>query len=75
MTIDGQNVNVRFFGDHTHSDLPAINCYLYSKNTPGRPRSSSNQYNAAVKVSYTFILYCLNISLGVIIASLFKDGG
>lgn len=51
MSIDGQLINVRFFGDHTHADIPVNNCFLYSKKNPGRMKHTSSLYNAALKVS------------------------
>ncbi|XP_031631985.1 protein kinase C-binding protein 1-like [Contarinia nasturtii] len=43
MSIDGQSVNVRLFGDHSHTNVQATNVYLYSE-------SDLNQWsnNAAV---------------------------
>lgn len=50
MSIDGQMVNVRFFGDHTHADVPATNCFLYSGHNPDKRRSATTAYNSAIKV-------------------------
>ncbi|XP_055306233.1 MYND-type zinc finger-containing chromatin reader Zmynd8-like [Sitodiplosis mosellana] len=43
MSIDGQLVNVRFFGDHTQADVPASNCLLYSETDPLLAPSPSYQ--------------------------------
>ena len=50
MSATEHMVNVRFFGDYTHADIPANNCYLYSKSSPKDPRYKSSQYRAAVEV-------------------------
>lgn len=52
MSIDGQLINVRFFGDHTHADVPTTNCFLYSKQNPGRMRNLTTQYSSALKVRH-----------------------
>lgn len=54
MSIDGQLINVRFFGDHKPADVPANNCYLYSETNPNRSRNASYHYKSALKVCYCF---------------------
>lgn len=54
MSVDGQSVNVRFFGDHLYADVPATNCFLYAKTNPKRIRGPSSQYTAALTVSISF---------------------
>ncbi|XP_031638034.1 protein kinase C-binding protein 1-like isoform X2 [Contarinia nasturtii] len=54
MSIDGQLINVRFFGDHTYADVPATNIYLYSANNPGR-RATHSGYNTAIKEVYNYM--------------------
>lgn len=51
MSIDDQQVNVRFFGDHTHADVSAKNCFLYSKKIPKASQTKTPEYRAALKVS------------------------
>lgn len=51
MSIDGQLINVRFFGDHKPADVPANNCFLYSEANPNRSRNASYLYKSALKVS------------------------
>lgn len=41
MSIDGQQVHVRFFGDHTHADVLASRCFLYSYKSPDEMRRKS----------------------------------
>lgn len=52
-------VHVRFFGDHSWSDLPANRTYLYSKNCPEYSGCDPESYNKAIKVSVCnhFILH------------------
>lgn len=53
MSVDGQGVNVRFFGDHTNASVPASNCNLFSQQNPDKNRSMQNKssYITALKVS------------------------
>ena len=36
MAVDGETVNVEFFGDHSQLDVSAEDCVLYSERTHGR---------------------------------------
>lgn len=36
MSVDGNMVNVEFFGDHKQADVLASNCFLYSTRYPGK---------------------------------------
>lgn len=58
MSIEGQEVNVRFFGSfHKHENVPIDKCYLYSVNSPGKMRPSKsidrwkNEFVSARKVN------------------------
>ncbi|XP_055307301.1 uncharacterized protein LOC129571519 [Sitodiplosis mosellana] len=55
MSATEQMVNVRFFGDYTHADIPVNNCYLYSETSPKAPRYISSQYRAALKEARLYI--------------------
>lgn len=52
MSIDGDMVNVRFFGGfHKHDDLPSNKCFLYSESNPKRTvRMKDKYYEAALQV-------------------------
>ena len=50
MSVNGDNVRIEFFGDHTRAEVLASNCHLYRK-----PKKSKNaDFNAAVKVGDQF---------------------
>lgn len=51
MSIDGNAVNVRFFGDHTHARGSAANCLLYTQRNPNRKALKTPQYKYALEVS------------------------
>lgn len=51
MLVIGQQVNVRFFREHSYADVPAENRSLYSVTSPKKPRVMNAQYNDALKVS------------------------
>ena len=50
ISIDGQLINVRFFGDHEYAEVPATNCFLYSDTNPNRSRNTTVSYKSALKV-------------------------
>lgn len=59
MAVDEENlVKVRFFGDHTVSVVPALNCYLYSKDHPEDSSDCGYEelYDLAVKVHVLIII-------------------
>lgn len=39
MTIKNKTINVEFFGEHTQADIPAENCFLYSKKYPDKKQN------------------------------------
>lgn len=41
MSINSTLVNVRFFGEHDRANIPAKDCYLYSREDPNPP---TNKY-------------------------------
>lgn len=52
MSVDEQQVNVRFFGSyHKHDDVSVNKCFLYSKECPSNVKISTNSYKLAIKVS------------------------
>lgn len=51
MSIDGQSINVRFFGDHTNAAVSDKNCYFFSEEKPMKARNTSQAYKNAMKVS------------------------
>lgn len=53
MKDDELHVNVRFFGDYTVYNVPASNCFLYSKNRPDENilEDNSELYQLALNVS------------------------
>lgn len=51
MSIDGGTVQVRFFGDHTNANVPANNCFLYSKENPNASGEKIARFMKAVRVS------------------------
>lgn len=51
LKIDGQLIQVSFFGDHKNADVPATNCFLYSETNPNRSRNTTVLYKSALKVS------------------------
>lgn len=55
MTINDGKVHVRFFEDHTISDLEPENCYLFSEETPEDSIPSVETYGTALKVSIEYI--------------------
>lgn len=68
MAIDGQQVNVRFFGGfHKHENVPANKCFLYSEEGPRKfkkPKQSDTEYKSALKVkvsSIGFMKVCCKI--------------
>lgn len=61
MSSDGHMVNVRFFGDHTHADISANSCYLYTQTTPKKNRTQSGMFKAALQVSHS--ICALNLFL------------
>lgn len=56
MKDDELHVNVRFFGDYTVYNVPASNCFLYSKNRPDENilEDNSELYRLALNVSCSF---------------------
>lgn len=42
MSIHGNVADVEFFGDHTQADIPMANCYLYSKQYPGKSKNDKS---------------------------------
>lgn len=50
MSINGDLIKVRFFGDHTYADVPGNYCYLYSETCPKEPKITSPEYIDALKV-------------------------
>lgn len=47
MSVNGDNVRVEFFGEHTRAEVSASNCHLYRK--PSK-RSKNADFNASIKV-------------------------
>lgn len=74
MTVDGQQVNVRFFGDHLNANVPAANCFLYSAKSP-RPRSSSKspRYNKALSVCNHSDFHSISIRFSFDLNQNFED--
>lgn len=56
-SINGEEINVHFFGDYTCAVVPAKNCCLYSKSSPKSPSKTSSMYKAALKVYILIILF------------------
>lgn len=54
MSIDGQSVNVSFFGNHTHTSVLAKNCLLYTQENPNASSNLSDLHKAALDVSVLF---------------------
>lgn len=55
MSVNGRILSVRFFGDHTHSDVAASKCFLYSKESPVKSAKARGAlYKAAINVSLHF---------------------
>lgn len=50
ISIVGQLINVRFFGDHTSVTVPAVDCFLYSNTPPNRCRNTTSSYKSALRV-------------------------
>lgn len=59
MSMDGEMVHVRFFGDHTNANVSTECCYQYSRDPPIQVtpmhRYMTKEYNLALKVSSTYI--------------------
>lgn len=57
MKDDELHVNVPFFGDYTVYNVPASNCFLYSKNRPDENilEDNSELYQLALNVSCSFL--------------------
>ncbi|XP_031637919.1 uncharacterized protein LOC116350304 [Contarinia nasturtii] len=58
MSIDGQLINVRFFGDHKNMDVMSTNCFLYSETNPNRSRNTTVLYKSALKEVEVYIKNC-----------------
>lgn len=55
-STDGQLVNLYFFGGHENEDVPANNCFLYSKANINRLKINTALYKTALKViAYGYI--------------------
>lgn len=70
MSVNNDQVHVRFFGVHNFADVPANKCYLYSVESPDQQMTKKNQrrnstiqppvarkpsYQAALNVSMTHL--------------------
>ncbi|XP_055306173.1 MYND-type zinc finger-containing chromatin reader ZMYND8-like [Sitodiplosis mosellana] len=56
MKVEGDMVNVRFFGDYTEADVLATNCFLYSKTNPSvKSIKPSDRYKLALKDADKYI--------------------
>lgn len=53
MSAIGRKLSVRFFGDHTHADIAAAKCYLFSEQSPAgkAAKSRGGPYQIALQVS------------------------
>lgn len=52
MAVNGRILSVRFFGDHTHAEVSASKCFLYSTECPGKAaRSRGNRFKMAINVN------------------------
>lgn len=55
MSVNGRILSVRFFGDHTHSDVSASRCYTFSKENPGKSSESRGiLYKSAMNVRHLY---------------------
>lgn len=56
MSANGRKLSVRFFGDHTHADVPAAKCYLFSEDSPAGKgaKSRGGLYQTACQVCHFF---------------------
>lgn len=53
--VDGNSLNVRFFGDHATAVVSAFACYLYSEDNPNDSNDCDVElYNMALEVSFNF---------------------
>lgn len=43
MTVNGNQIHIRFFGDHSFADVTANKCYLYSDESPDQRSSAKHQ--------------------------------
>lgn len=69
MSIDDENmVHVRFFGDHTTSDVPVHDCFLYSEKFPeGSIDNFGQNYNLAITVKFIFLFEFYQIHYPILI--------
>lgn len=69
MSAIGRKLSVRFFGDHTHADIAATKCYLFSEESPAgkAAKSRGGPYQSAVQVSVQNKFSC-----GCVFRSLFN---
>lgn len=58
MHINGNDVEVRFFGDYTKAVIPATDCFLYSDTNPSLISTGewNNRYKLALNVNISFII-------------------
>lgn len=59
MSAVGKKLSVRFFGDHTHADIAAAKCYLFSEQSPAgkAAQSRGGQYKNALQVNHTTFFF------------------
>lgn len=53
MAVNGNMVNVEYFGDHTQDDIPAAKCILYTRHSTQFKKSTP--FNDAILVRMIFI--------------------
>ena len=71
MAAVGRKLSVRFFGDHTHADIAATKCFLFSEQSPAgkSAKTRGGPYQNALLVSSKriflfFIQFFIHISVG-----------
>lgn len=58
MSIDGHQINIRFFGTHAHGIVQANKCFLYSRKSPRKKQhfksneQMDNEIKSAIKVIF-----------------------
>lgn len=55
MSVDGDMVDVCFFGEHDHAILPVRDCYLYSKEDPFLPNYKNKRHSFVEGLK---VIYC-----------------
>lgn len=58
MSAVGKKLSVRFFGDHTHADIAATKCYLFSTDSPAgkAAKTRGGPYKQALQVCSTCLI-------------------